>query len=292
MSTIFDLGSIGSLYEDACLNFSDTWISQFFLVFDYWPIFLTFLFMGLAFQHSEVFYLILTFGTMGDGLARWGLAVAFDQRGPEPTCSDDQQMPALAPQSITFLLTVVWMMTSHIWSIYITWYKVGGLYLAATIALGARAWLRFNTGPQMLAGCATGLVTGLVYSYLVLWLATQRRLDRHLLVTPTLTFIPWFQDTLVRPMKPIVTSRRAPEKIFLRATGRVYATADSRRALDNPSDDYVRGGLYVYEKVSDDPIVVSLDELEDRDDDDGDGGDDYDDDYDDVRIDEALGAME
>ncbi len=227
MSFYFDLTSIGKLYESDCENFADGWISGFFAVYDYWPLFLSFGLFGLTLEHREVFFCIVLKGMLLNGLLNWGFREAINQEGPEPMCSSSAQMPAYASDGLTFLIIVLMISSGMIYGVPIRWFKLSMLWIGGPIALYTRTWLRFNTGPQMLAGCAFGLVEGLIYCLILRYVFTYDRIDRWFLRSHRLGRD--YEDTKIRPDRPTLVFQQVPDKMTAKL-GSMIGTRDEQIA--------------------------------------------------------------
>ena len=209
MSFYFDLTSIGKVYEAECINYSDSWLSGFFAVYDYWPLFISFAIIGLTLEHREIFYCLVLKGMFLNGLLNWGFRELIGQAGPEPGCSASTQNPAYASDGLTFLFVTLLCASSMIYRVPIRWFKLSILWIGGPLAIYTRVWLRFNTGLQLLSGVGFGLVEGILYCLLLNFFFTYDRIDRWFLRGGT------FRQGLRRhkdtPQSPHYSSRPSPQ---------------------------------------------------------------------------------
>lgn len=211
MSFYFDLTSIGKVYEAECINYHDSWLSGFFAVYDYWPLFLSFAFIGLTLEHREIFFCLVLKGTFINGLLNWGFREAIGQAGPEPSCSSSTQNPAYASDGLTFLFIILLCSSGLIYDVPIRWFKLSILWVGGPLALYTRVWLRFNTGLQLLAGCGFGLIEGVLYCLLLYYVFTYERIDRWFLRSTR--FGRDYEDTKIQPRRPTVVFEQVPSAV-------------------------------------------------------------------------------
>jgi hypothetical protein len=240
MSFFFDLTKLGELFQDQCINYSDDWASGFFAAYDYWPLFIGMIIIGLTLEHKEVFYVLVFWGGLSNALINWGLRAAISQPGPEPDCFQDIQMPAYATDGLTFLTTIVMISSGYTYGIPIRWFKLSLLWIGGPIGLYARVWLRANTPPQMMAGTAVGIIEGLIYTNILLYVFTYERIEKWFLQTGNWWRGYDYQDTMIRPYRPVVVTDSPLSMICIKinsSAGYNYArlvevTDDRRRKRD------------------------------------------------------------
>lgn len=211
MSFYFDLTSIGRVYEAECINYSDSWLSGFFAVFDFWPLFISFAVIGLTLEHREIFYCLVLKGMFINGLLNWGFRELIRQPGPEPSCSSYAQNPAYASDGMTFLLVTLLCSSSIIYKVPIRWFKLSILWIGGPLAIYTRVWLRFNTGLQLLAGVGFGLVEGILYCMVLNFFFTYERIDKWFL--SGVKFGNDYEDTKIRPSRPTIVLDQVPKQM-------------------------------------------------------------------------------
>lgn len=206
MSFFFDLTKLGELFQEQCINYKDDWVSGFFAAYDYWPLFVGLIILGLTLEHREVFYVLVFFGGLFNALINWGLRAAISQEGPEPDCFSDIQMPAYATDGLTFLTVVTMIASGYTYGVPVRWFKLALFWVGGPVGIYARIWLRANTPAQMMAGTGFGLAEALIYSTVLLYVFTYERIDKWFLRHNNMIVGSDCQDTMIRPHTPVVVT--------------------------------------------------------------------------------------
>ena len=213
MSGWTDLSEITALYEAGCfLNNPTSIITKFFVVYDFWPIFLTFVVIGITLVQYEYTYFLLTIVMLADGGINYGIqqAVGDSDNLQPPTCPlEPRQMPALASERIIVLYIVGWYLVTYIYPRPVDVSKIWMFNIAAVLALYARLYLLFSTPSQMLAGAGIGFVEGLLFSWFFWWLK-ERGIDRVLISAPGFCFFPALSDSLAYEDRPTYVAGSNP----------------------------------------------------------------------------------
>lgn len=159
------------LIKDKCifpLDGNDHFLN-FLIVFDWWPIYLGYIMFGYSLFNNNYTFLLLTITNFID----YGINVALRSMIDEPnkfqplTCPIiDEQMPALATERITVLVTVAWIIANYIYPFVIRGWLVMLITLSSVLAIFSRTYLYLSTPSQLFVGVAVGLVEGLILSFL------------------------------------------------------------------------------------------------------------------------------
>lgn len=231
MSGWFDLSSVGKTYENDCTNFDNSYVSGFWVIADFWPIFATFIILSITINKVELFSLVVLKGGALNILINWAAREIIRQYGPEPNCSSDWQMPAYASDSLAFLTTTLLGASGFIYDVPISMFNSTVLWVGVPVALYARIWLRFNTGPQLLAGAAFGVVEGIIYCLVMRYILRYKRLRRWFLRGKKF-FISSCQDTLINSRFPFVYLAYSPKEMILK----LEASSDDKY-VDMPTEE-------------------------------------------------------
>lgn len=206
MSGFFDLGATGGAYVGTCVGYEDTYLSQLFVVADYYPIYLTCVMVGLTLTHFEVFYWLLTMVLFIDPPLNYGIRalVGPSDNVQPPTCPiRAEQMPAAGVQQIAVLWVVGWGMALVVFPRGVAAGKVAMFTAFASIALYTRTYLIFNSTAQMLAAAGLGLAEGIVYLALLV-LLRDKNLIRYIVELPGSVAIGYPIDTMINSAVPTV----------------------------------------------------------------------------------------
>lgn len=217
MSGWTDLSEITALYSANCvLSHPNSIITEFFVVYNFWPIFLTFVVIGITLVQYEYTYFLLTVVMLADGGINYGLQQAYGDSTnfQPPTCPiEPKQLPALAAERITVLYIVGWFLVTYIYPRAVDTSKIWMFNIAAVLSLYARLYLIFSTPVQMLAGTVVGFVEGLLFSWLFLWIK-EKGIDRVLIDAPGFCLFPALSDSLAYTDTPTYVTNSKP-KLFL-----------------------------------------------------------------------------
>lgn len=215
MSSFFDLGQTGASYVGACIGYTNTYLSQLFVVFDYYPIYIAFTMLGLTFTHFEAFYWLLTMILFIDAPLNFGIQTLIGTSNDiqPPGCPiRDEQMPAAGVQEIVALWVVGWGMVLAVFPRHVGTQKIAFFTGFASLAVYTRIYLIFNSTAQMLAAAAIGLAEGVVYLFI---LAALRDNDivRYIVEFPSMTMLGFPIDTMINTAEPTVHLRPDARKI-------------------------------------------------------------------------------
>jgi len=236
MSSFFDLFSVGKAYSNDCFNFDNNYVSGFFLVFDFWPIYVAFILLAIKINRAEIFADVVLAGGSLDLVINWVFRdYVFSQNGPEYVCSSSYQMPAYASSALCFLFTTLIISSGFIYKVKLSFVNSFMLFVGIPVALYARVWLRFNTGPQLLVGALFGIIEGVVYCFFMKFVFTYKFLRKWMLESKGGIMGFLFgscQDTLLRPKHPYIFLDKPPSKIHLKVSGK-----DDIQKLKEVSED-------------------------------------------------------
>lgn len=183
MSSFLELGgTLGKSYAATCKNFTDDYISEAMIIFNYFPIYLTMIVFALSFNsRSEALIWILLSGGLFNWLISAGIRWLISAPGPQGECFVEQQMPAYATDILTFTIITALVCSTFIYKVYLSSRTTIFLATFAPFALYSNIWLRINTGPQLLAGLGLGLGEALLYCLLVAWIVDTKFIEKWLI---------------------------------------------------------------------------------------------------------------
>lgn len=216
MSFFYDLVELGNVLKHACINFDDTLTSRFFVAFDFWPIIVGAVGVGVFVAHKEVFYTLLITGWTLNALINWGLREAIDQIGPESLCFSAKQMPAYAGDGIAFLGASFLVASSYIYSVPLRFFTIVMLSVGGPLALYTRLWLHANTPAQMFAGAGFGLAEALIFLFILKYVFTYDRINRWFLMSNTWLVGANYQDTLIQPWRMVLTAYMPTQELYVK----------------------------------------------------------------------------
>lgn len=151
--------------------------TEFFVLANFWPIFVGYLMLGLTVVKCNYEFLLLSASNFFDNWVNFTLRNWFgesDRYQPDTCPLLEKQMPALASQRIALLYTTIWFLATF------TYPKVFGksnmlfLNFSMVLALYSRLYLGFSTPLQMLVGSAFGVLEGLLLSLFFYYLKVHR----------------------------------------------------------------------------------------------------------------------
>ena len=158
---------LSALSVNCTIPAQDSVITEFFLLYNFWPIALGFFVLGLTIIKCDYVILLLTVTNFIDNSINFGLRTAVGVSNniqPENCPIDPTQMPALSSERITVLYTVIWFLATFTYPCKVgRWFVVVGNFVSV-LALYSRMYLRFSTPQQMFAGCGVGLIEGFILS--------------------------------------------------------------------------------------------------------------------------------
>jgi len=166
--------------DDCIIPNPESIVTQFFIIFDFWPIYLGYIFMGLTLVKCDYSFLLLTTTNFLDYLLNYVIRSAgweTTSYQPETCFAGPHQLSALAAQRVTVLYIVIWFMATFTYPTRISKSNVMFINFSAVLALFSRLYLGFSTPQQMLIGAAIGVGEGLFFSF-VFYFLMVRRIDR------------------------------------------------------------------------------------------------------------------
>lgn len=203
---ITQFGIVSRLYSTVCLNYRDDLWTGFFVMMDWWPWMVGFIFVGLLIEHAEVFYAMFALALVGDFYINWGIRIAIDQAPPEIFCTTQQQMPAYATDGISFITMTLMIMSAVTFNFSLRWYKIILIAVLGPVAIYARIWLHNNTPQQLLGGILSGFINTIVWSTLIYIVLTKwyaRIVYKTFLGTD-------YIDTLIHQYHPVLCYNNIP----------------------------------------------------------------------------------
>lgn len=227
MSNLFDLSAIGSAYEKDCKNFDNSYISGFFIAYDFWPIFAMVAVITLTIGRIEAFALLVLKGGALNSLINWGVRELIAQEGPEPGCSAKYQMPAYASDALSFICVCLFCSSGFIYDVPINILNSTIIWMGVPAAIYCRIWLRFNTGPQLVAGNAFGIFEAIIYCLFLRYIMVYIRIENWFLKGKKI--FTSCQDTLINPKKPFIYLSHSPEKLKLKLEGSPLTENDNTK---------------------------------------------------------------
>lgn len=228
MSGYFDLiNGLIPVYDANCiLQNSGSIITNFLVFYNFWPLFLSWVVIGITLVHYEYIYFLFTVVLLADFGINYGLIMLF---GPStniqpPTCPvDNYQMPALASERVIVLYVVGWFLVTYIYPRPLQVYKIWLFNVPAAIAIYDRLYLLFSTPEQMLVGAGIGFLEGLLFSLLFLWMK-HVGLDKVLIAAPSFLYLPPLADTLAYPETPTYVSEVTPTSLNVKT--QIYSSIE------------------------------------------------------------------
>lgn len=216
MSGFWDLTVLADYYETVCVGIDgDSAIAKFFVVYDFWPVFLSFVIIGITLVQYEYIYFLFTIVMLVDGAINYGAqkAVGASDNLQPPTCPiEPNQMPALASERIMVIYIVGWFLVTFVYPRPMSTTKIFMFNIAGVLALYARFYLVFSTPAQMLAGAAIGFAEGMAFGYLF-WNLRKRGWDKRLIESPSILGLPPLTDTLAYPRSPTYVVEQEPDDV-------------------------------------------------------------------------------
>jgi hypothetical protein len=200
---------VSRLYSNVCLNYKNDMLTGFFIMMDWWPWMIGFMFVGLLIEHAEVFYAMFAIALVADFYINWALRLGISgyiTTSPEIYCTTQQQMPAYATDGIAFITLTLMILSSVGFNFGLRWYKIILISILGPIAIYTRVWLHLNTPQQLMAGLASGTVNFVVWStaiYLVLTRFYPRIVHTSFLGSD-------YMDTLTDPYMPVFAYNTIP----------------------------------------------------------------------------------
>lgn len=151
----------------------DSVVTQFFIIYNFWPIFLGYVMFGLTLVKCDYIFLLLTATNFTDNWVNYVLRswVGTSSNYQPETCPlIPEQMPALAAERISVLYTVIWFLATFTYPTRMGKSNILFLNFSSVLALYSRCYLGFSTPVQMFAGTGAGVVEGLILSLLFYFL--------------------------------------------------------------------------------------------------------------------------
>jgi hypothetical protein len=158
---------LGGLDSLCVFDDFDSTVTQFFIIFNFWPIILGYIMFGMTMVKCDYILLLLTSTNFLDNWINYLLRSGIDTHDNyQPvTCPIlPEQMPALASQRVVVLYTVMWCLATFIYPVRINKSTIVFLNFSSVLAIYSRMYLGFSTPAQMLAGALVGLMEGLCFT--------------------------------------------------------------------------------------------------------------------------------
>lgn len=168
MSSGFEGMSVLQTLENfGCQNIGSDWITLAMFAIDWWPFYFG-IGMALLFvmmDRNEIYWWILSWLWFIQLFVNWGFRAAIGQTGPDQRCTYKYQNPAYSSDGLMFLVLYVSLTSSLVLRVNIGWFRIATLSFFYVIAVFARMWLHMNTPQQLLWGALSGVIWGLVLSF-------------------------------------------------------------------------------------------------------------------------------
>ena len=169
MSDYSELKNVLDIIPSVCtIPYPNSTVTNFFLIFNFWPIALGFIFFGWSVVKCNYPFLLLTITNFIDTGLNYLLQEVIDERNniqPEACPFNDKQMPALAGQRVAVLYTVMWFLATFTYPQKMGKSNVLWWDAWTALALYSRMYLWFSTPLQMLIGALFGIVEGVCLSF-------------------------------------------------------------------------------------------------------------------------------
>jgi hypothetical protein len=169
MSTLASLHKFNCLVEGDCPLFVDTsgWIDSFFVLADYYNIFVTAAIYAISLYHYELYFFLLSLSMTFDWLVNWILRISVRMSSRFPNCGETYEMPSFASQHAACLVTMVF-------TFFILWghnkmriHRILMINLGFFIVLLARLYIGTNRVSELLIGGIIGAIEGVVIQVLI-----------------------------------------------------------------------------------------------------------------------------
>ena len=155
----------------------DSVATDFFVVFNFWPIYLGFVMLGFTLTKCNYVFLLLTVTNYLDNtlnyLLREGIGKSDNFQLPSCPILVDQ-MPALASEKVVCLYTVAWFLVIYAYPTAPGKSNIVLLNFCAVLALFSRCYLGFSTPLQMVVGAGIGASEGIILSFIYYYLKIHR----------------------------------------------------------------------------------------------------------------------
>lgn len=221
MGGILGLSLLTAYYASICIIPNpDSVITEFFVVYQFWYIALTFITFGFTIVQYEYIYFLLTVVMFSDMGINYGLQQLFgssDNFQP-PTCFVNlNQMPSRTSELIIVLYVIGWSLVTYIYPRGVEVSKIWMFNIAAALAIYDSLYLLFSTPKQMLVGAGVGFAEGIFFSIIFLWMK-HKKYDRVLIDSPGFCLFPPLSDTLAYPCTPTYVSKNKPEQVYIKSS--------------------------------------------------------------------------
>lgn len=151
----------------------DSAVTKFFVIYNFWPIFLGFIMLGITLVKCDYVFLLMTMSNFIDNGLNYALRTAV---GPSSNLQgidcpiEPEQMPALASQRIAVLYTVMWFLATFTYPRRLGKANVLCFNFCTVLALYSRMYIAFSTPAAMLIGCLIGVLEGFMLSLFFFYL--------------------------------------------------------------------------------------------------------------------------
>jgi len=164
---------VGSLNINCTLPNEDSLITEWLVIYNYWPIALGFIVFGVTITKCNyVFFLLTCTNYIDMGLNYVLRRMIGDSDNIQPANCELglKQMPALGSQRVAVLYTVIWFIATFTYPGKMGKSNVLLINFCAMLALFSRMYLRFSSPLQMFIGCIIGTFEGFVLSVFFFYL--------------------------------------------------------------------------------------------------------------------------
>jgi len=210
--SITEFGVLAHIFDLSCINYTGGYIEGFFIMINFWPLFVALILMGIVIEHTEIFYSAFAWAFWGQWLINWGIRIAINSPGPEAVCSPSVQLPTLSTDLMTFSTLFLMIMSGFAFDFPIRWYKLLMITILGPVVLYARVYLKLNTPQQMLWGVLSGFIGAMCWSALIYFVL--RRYKTSILYK---TFLGTdYIDTLMDHHRPILATNNYPLEIQMK----------------------------------------------------------------------------
>ena len=152
-------------------------ITKFFLIYNFWPIFMGYVMLGLTVVKCDYVFLLLTITNFMDNWINYSLRSTINNSSlfqPSTCPLLDDQMPALSSQRIAVLYTVIWFLATVTYPTRMGKANILFINFSAVTALYSRLFLGFSTPEQMIVGALVGILEGVCFSLVFYYLKIHK----------------------------------------------------------------------------------------------------------------------
>lgn len=210
--SLTSFGALAKLYNAICINYNGGFVEGFFIIMDFWPLFVGSILLGIVIEHTEIFYSAFSWAFFAQTLINWGIRVGIGQKGPEAVCSVSFQNPALSTDLLTFSTLFLMILSGFCFDFSIRWYKMLMITIFGPVVIYARIYLKLNTPQQLLWGTLSGFIAFVCWSVVVYYVLSRWKTS----ILYKTFFGTDYIDTLMHTNRPILATNTYPLEVQLK----------------------------------------------------------------------------